>query len=241
MAKEQRPLQRYVDLGMAFTEEARRRAEEILREVAREGNAGRAHAEEFVGDLVEKSRKASEQFVDLIRDEVKRQVQALDLASKEDVVNLVQRVADTLGEARERIVEVLDEAGGKVAGGARRARPGGHKEKDKGKEKDHGKAARHEPVSEKAEKAEKAEEHEATPAAATPGASFAKKAAARKAAAQSTPASTTKKAAATKKAATTSEAPAAAPAAPAAPAAKRATTAKKAAGQHEPTGEGATE
>ncbi len=220
MPKEPHPFQRYVDLGMALTEEARRRAEEIFRELAREGEAGRAQASEWVGEVVDKSRKSSEQFVDLVRDEVRRQLQALDLTNRDDVIALVQRVADTLGETRDKLVELVGEAGGKVTGAAHRAHDAGEKAARGHKGKQHKDEAEGAEGKDEAKKAAP-EPEEAVPP--TPGASFAKKAAERKAAAQKAPA---KKAPPAKVA----DEPQAAPVKKAAPAAKAAPV-KKAAGR----------
>jgi polyhydroxyalkanoate synthesis regulator phasin len=85
-------LKRYLDVGMAFTELTRARAERIVKDLVRTGEVQRERAQENVDELLERSRKNTQAVADLVRRELKTQVTRLGLATKDDVSRLERKV-----------------------------------------------------------------------------------------------------------------------------------------------------
>jgi polyhydroxyalkanoate synthesis regulator phasin len=87
-----RDWRQFLDAGMQFTAmtraEARRRAEELVRE----GQLAQERAQAFVDDLVRTSRQRADELLDVVRKEIQRQVEALGIATKEDLGRLEARV-----------------------------------------------------------------------------------------------------------------------------------------------------
>ena len=81
-----KPLDRYVEAGKEFTEASRRCLEAIAHDLAKEGEAGREHAEDWAEELVERGRRAAEQLGDLVRREVRDQIKQFNLATNQDVI-----------------------------------------------------------------------------------------------------------------------------------------------------------
>jgi polyhydroxyalkanoate synthesis regulator phasin len=83
---------RYLDLGAAFTHVTRERAEELMRELVRLGDLQREQAQGWVDDVLDRSRKNTEALLDLIREEVARQLSSMSLVTRDDVSRLVTRL-----------------------------------------------------------------------------------------------------------------------------------------------------
>jgi polyhydroxyalkanoate synthesis regulator phasin len=84
---------RYLDLGAAFTHVTRERAEELMRELVRLGDLQREQAQGWVDDVLDRSRKNTEALLELIRDEVSRQLASTSLVTRDDVQRLVTRLS----------------------------------------------------------------------------------------------------------------------------------------------------
>jgi polyhydroxyalkanoate synthesis regulator phasin len=84
---------RYLDLGAAFTHVTRERAEELMRELVRLGDLQREQAQGWVDDVLDRSRKNTEALLDLIREEVSRQLSSMSLVTRDDVQRLVTRLS----------------------------------------------------------------------------------------------------------------------------------------------------
>ncbi len=80
---------RYLDAGSAFTQITRTRAEELVQELVKSGALQRKEAKARVDELIERSRKSSEQLIQVVRDEVASQMSALGITSIEDVARQV--------------------------------------------------------------------------------------------------------------------------------------------------------
>jgi len=83
---------KYVEAGAVLGQVTRARAEEIVRDLAGTGEHQREHAQQRVDDLVERSRKAAEGLVHLIRSEVATQLDSLGI----DPENVAKQAADIL-------------------------------------------------------------------------------------------------------------------------------------------------
>jgi polyhydroxyalkanoate synthesis regulator phasin len=92
MANNER-IRKYLDAGSVFGQVTRGRAEEIVRELVNAGDIQRSQAQEWVDTLVERSRKTSEQIIEMVRHEVSTQLSRVDGRAIE---NLSKQVADVL-------------------------------------------------------------------------------------------------------------------------------------------------
>lgn len=96
----QNPLiKRYLDAGMAFTQMTQARAEAIVGDLVKAGEVQAQKTEELVGQLVERSRRNTDRLLDLVRREVRDQIAALGLATKDDVARVERKLdAGTAGK-----------------------------------------------------------------------------------------------------------------------------------------------
>lgn len=88
MASNER-IRKYLDAGNVLGQVSRGRAEEIVRELVNAGDIQRANAHEWVDALVDRSRRTSEQVIELVRREVQAQMQRIDGSALESVANQV--------------------------------------------------------------------------------------------------------------------------------------------------------
>ena len=86
-------LKRYLDAGIAFTQMTRARAEGIVKDLVKAGELQRDQTQERVDELVERSRKNTEQLLDLVRAEVRQQFSAMGLATKDDIARIEARLS----------------------------------------------------------------------------------------------------------------------------------------------------
>jgi polyhydroxyalkanoate synthesis regulator phasin len=83
---------RYLDVGVTFTEMTRKRAEEFVRDLVKAGEVQQERAQKAVDDLVDRSRRNTEELVALVREEIKSQVSTLGIATKDDIKRLEGRI-----------------------------------------------------------------------------------------------------------------------------------------------------
>ena len=86
-------LKRYLEAGMAFTQMTRERAEAIVKDWVKAGEVRREQAQERVDELVERSRRNTEQLVDIVRTEIAQQLGAMGIATKDDLARLEARLS----------------------------------------------------------------------------------------------------------------------------------------------------
>ena len=72
-------IKRYLDAGMAFTQLTRERAEALVNDLVRAGEAQADRTEELVNDLIEQTRRNTEALLELVRNEVRNQLVSLGL------------------------------------------------------------------------------------------------------------------------------------------------------------------
>jgi polyhydroxyalkanoate synthesis regulator phasin len=98
--------QRYLDAGYAVTEMTRDRAESIVREFVKAGEVRRDNVQSRVDDLVDRSRRNTEQLLGVIRNEITSQFSQLGLATKDDLkaleTRLTQKLATRSGPSAQR-------------------------------------------------------------------------------------------------------------------------------------------
>src|SRR3954462_8934595 len=90
-------LKRYLDAGMAFTQLTRDRAEAIIKDFVKAGEIPRKRANENIEDLLERSRKNTEALVALIQEQVRDQLGALGIATKDDIALLEAKIGSGAG------------------------------------------------------------------------------------------------------------------------------------------------
>jgi len=83
---------KYFEAGAVLGHVTRARAEEIVRELVNAGEVQRGQASDWVDDLVERSRKASEELVAVVRKEVQNQLHSRNVNPDD----LAKQVADIL-------------------------------------------------------------------------------------------------------------------------------------------------
>jgi polyhydroxyalkanoate synthesis regulator phasin len=93
-------LKRYMDAGLAFTQMTRSRARAIVQDMVKAGELQREQTQEWVDDLLERSRKNTEQMLDLVRKEVRQQLASMGLATKDDLAKLEARIGGSKASAK---------------------------------------------------------------------------------------------------------------------------------------------
>src|ERR1700677_374524 len=117
-------IKKYLDAGTVLGQVTRARAEEIVRELASAGDIQREQTQEWVDNLVERSRKTSEQILDLIRHEVSTQLNKIDATALE---TLAGQVSDLLKRSAAAGRSATAEAAAHAAKGAQAAREAAEK------------------------------------------------------------------------------------------------------------------
>jgi polyhydroxyalkanoate synthesis regulator phasin len=116
MASNER-IRKYLDAGTVLGQVSRGRAEEIVRELVNAGDIQRSQAQEWIDNLVERSRKSSEQVLELVRHEVASQLDRIDGKSLESLANQVAEVLKKSAEAGRNATKDVTTHAGKAAKG----------------------------------------------------------------------------------------------------------------------------
>jgi polyhydroxyalkanoate synthesis regulator phasin len=93
-------LRRYLDAGLTFTHVNRARAAELVQELIKSGELERDRAEEWIEDLVRRTRERSEELIRLVRNEIRSQLDDLGLTNLDHVA---KQIADILTSAPENV------------------------------------------------------------------------------------------------------------------------------------------
>ena len=89
---------RYLDAGMEFTNLTRTRAEAIVKELIKSGEVQREERQQRIAELLERSRRNTEELVGTVRKELSQQLSSLGVATKADLKKLEAKV-DALTKA----------------------------------------------------------------------------------------------------------------------------------------------
>ncbi|MBA3283057.1 MAG: histone H1-like repetitive region-containing protein [Acidimicrobiia bacterium] len=95
MAQSNNVLKRYLDAGMAFTAITQTKAEELVKDLVRSGEVQTEQAQTVVVDLVERSRKNTEAFIEQVRQDISSSAEALGLATIADLTR-VERLIESI-------------------------------------------------------------------------------------------------------------------------------------------------
>ena len=86
-------LNKYLDAGTEFVALTRAQARERAQELVQQGQLSKNQVQGFVDGLVEESRRRTDFLMDAVRQEIQRQVQAVGIATKADLVKLETKLA----------------------------------------------------------------------------------------------------------------------------------------------------
>jgi DNA-binding protein HU-beta len=114
-------LRRYLDAGMALRQITRARAEEIVRELMKSGELEATRAQEWVEDLVRQSRERSEAFVNLVRNEVRSQLDELGFTNLDELAKRVAEILSRSSDAARKAGQAATRRGGTTKGAATKA------------------------------------------------------------------------------------------------------------------------
>ncbi|MGZ8762929.1 MAG: hypothetical protein ACXW2Y_06355 [Acidimicrobiia bacterium] len=90
----QRPdLSRYLDAGAQFVALTRAQARARAAELVGQGQLAQEQVQGFVDDLVDESRRRTDEMLEVVRREIQRQVKVLGIATKDDLAGLESRIA----------------------------------------------------------------------------------------------------------------------------------------------------
>lgn len=87
-------LRRYVDAVVGVTEVSRERAEKIVADLAQRGETRSKDIQKAARELADRSVRDQRDLARLIQKEIKRQIEGLGLATRDDVGRLQRRVKD---------------------------------------------------------------------------------------------------------------------------------------------------
>src|ERR1700744_3335103 len=114
MASNER-IRKYLDAGTVLGQVSRGRAEEIVRELVNAGDIQRSQAQEWVDNLVERSRRSSEQVLELVRHEVASQLERIDPKSLEALARQVAEVMKKSPDAGRSATNAVTTQAGRTA------------------------------------------------------------------------------------------------------------------------------
>lgn len=98
-------LKRYLDAGVAFTQLTQSKAEAIVRDLVRAGEVQTGDARQRVEELVERSRKNTDNLVQLVRDEVNGQVARLGLVPRKELDAVRRELAEVKAQQAKSAVK----------------------------------------------------------------------------------------------------------------------------------------
>ena len=90
---------RYLEIGQSVLGMTRERAESIVRDLVASGEVAKGQATKAADWLVERGRAGTEELAEIVRREVREQVTALGLATKDDVARLEAEIAEVRAAA----------------------------------------------------------------------------------------------------------------------------------------------
>jgi len=85
---------RYLEIGASVLGMSRERAESIVRDLVASGEVAKGQAGKAADWLVERGRSGSEELTELVRREIRQQVTALGLATRDDIARLEVQIEE---------------------------------------------------------------------------------------------------------------------------------------------------
>jgi polyhydroxyalkanoate synthesis regulator phasin len=85
---------RYLEIGASVLGMSRERAESIVRDLVASGEVAKGQATKAADWLVERGKTGSEEIAELVRREIRQQIAALGLATKDDIARLQAQIEE---------------------------------------------------------------------------------------------------------------------------------------------------
>lgn len=85
---------RYLEIGASVLGMSRQRAESIVADLVASGEVAKGQATKAADWLVERGRTGSEEIAELIRREIRQQIAALGLATRDDIARLEAQIEE---------------------------------------------------------------------------------------------------------------------------------------------------
>jgi polyhydroxyalkanoate synthesis regulator phasin len=108
---------RYLEIGASVLGMTRERAESIVRDLVASGEVAKGQATKAADWLVERGRTGSEEMAEMVRREIRQQMNAVGLATKDDVARLEAQIAGLQAAAKPRARAAKASAGDTKAAG----------------------------------------------------------------------------------------------------------------------------
>src|SRR5436305_6549305 len=83
---------RYLEAGMQFSQMTRERAEAIVRDLVKAGEVQAEQTQTMVAEVLDRSRKNTERFVDQVQSEVRKQLSVAEFVTKDAVARLQAQI-----------------------------------------------------------------------------------------------------------------------------------------------------
>jgi polyhydroxyalkanoate synthesis regulator phasin len=113
---------RYLEIGASVLGMSRERAESIVRDLVASGEVAKGQASKVADWLVERGRSGTEELAELVRREIRQQVAALGLATKDDVARLEAQMEEMRAAAPAAPLAAAPEPVAKAAARPRKAK-----------------------------------------------------------------------------------------------------------------------
>lgn len=84
---------KYLSAGVEFVAITRTQARQRAKELVGQGHLAQSQMQGFVDDLVDESRRRTDSLMDVVRQEIGRQVKTLGIATKDDLARLEAKLA----------------------------------------------------------------------------------------------------------------------------------------------------
>ncbi len=91
---------KFLDAGAEFVALTRGQARARAKDLVAQGHLAQGQVQGFVDDLVDESRRRSDLLMDVVRQEIQRQVTTLGIATKDDLVRLEAKLARSNAPAK---------------------------------------------------------------------------------------------------------------------------------------------
>jgi polyhydroxyalkanoate synthesis regulator phasin len=85
---------RYLEAGMQFSQMTRERAEAIVRDLVKAGEVQAEQTQAMVTEVLDRSRKNTERFVEQVQTEVRKQLSVAEFVTKDVVTRLQAQIDD---------------------------------------------------------------------------------------------------------------------------------------------------
>jgi polyhydroxyalkanoate synthesis regulator phasin len=97
-------LRRLLDAGMTFSAMTQARAEALIRDLVKQGEVQAEQAQATIDELLDRSRRNSERWIEAVKTEIDQQIANLNLATRDDIERAVMRFADAAATAFRQVM-----------------------------------------------------------------------------------------------------------------------------------------